>query len=455
MALDTLVVLAAVLAAAWLRQHASVFGTSLGYEIWALPASVAVWVATIALAGGYSKRIFDAGTEEFRRVAVGSVAAAGALSAICYFIEFRLSRGLFLGTFIIGVPLLFSVRWAARAAVQHAREAGALHHSVLIVGTVRSVDDVAQVLRRERRLGYRVAGALVTDPSPGSETSCGVPVLGAVSNIGDQVRSMGVDIVFLADGSISSTDGMRELAWDLEHDDVQVVVAPNISGVSNDRIRVRPIGGLPLIHIDPPRTTDASRWGKRAFDVAASTLLILMTLPIFLYAATRIRVHDGGPIFFRQVRVGRNGHEFNCLKFRTMVVDAEQRLEALQSQVGFESGLFKLARDPRVTAPGAMLRRLSIDELPQLLNVARGEMSLIGPRPGLPSEVAAYPEIAHRRLRVRPGLTGLWQVSGRSELSFEEAIRLDLYYVDNWSMLQDLHILTRTAGAVIRSRGAY
>ena len=162
-----------------------------------------------------------------------------------------------------------------------------------------------------------------------------------------------------------------------------------------------------------------------------------------------------GPVLFRQTRVGRNGQEFSCLKLRTMTTDAETRLTELQVQVGFTEGLFSSARDPGVTKPGAWLRRLSIDELPQLLNVLRGEMSLIGPRPPLPTEVASYPEMAHRRLRVRPGLTGLWQVSGRSDLSFEEAIRLDLYYVDNWSMLQDLSILAKTAGAVVRSHGAY
>lgn len=457
--LDAVVVVAAATVAGVLRRHTSLFGSANEYAgeqaAGALPLLVLVWLAMIAITGGYSRHVFDAGVEEFRRVALGSVAAAGSLSALCYLIEFRLSRGFFLGAFLLGVPVLFAVRWGVRFLVRKARRTGALHHSVLIVGTSRSTDDVARVLRREAHLGYQVAGALVTDATFLSETSAGVPVLGPVADIGKQVRALGVDVVFLADGAVTSTEDMRELAWDLEHDDVQVVVAPNISDVANDRVRVRPIGGLPVIHIDPPRTTDASRWGKRAFDILGSAVLLLLTAPVLLFAAVRVRSHDGGPVFFRQVRVGRHGQVFDCLKFRTMVLDAEAQLAALQASAGFSGGLFKMADDPRITRPGAILRRFSIDELPQLINVFRGEMSLIGPRPPLPREVESYPRIAHRRLRVRPGLTGLWQVSGRSDLSFEEAIRLDLYYVDNWSMLQDLSILARTAGAVVRSRGAY
>ena len=456
---DATAVLAAATAAALIRAETSWFGDvgtyAVGQAAMAFPALVAVWLLTIALLGGYSPAIFDAGTEEFRRVAVGTLAAAGALSAICYLVKFPLSRGFFVSAFLLGIPLLFVLRGALRASVTRARGHGSLQHSVLVVGTARSVDDVVRVLHRERRLGYQVAGALTSDRAPGSETSQGVPVLGNVDDVLETVRRTGVDVVMFADGSLSSTDHMRQMAWDLENDEVQVVVAPSVSDVSGDRIRMRPVGGLPMIHIDPPRTTDASRWGKRIFDIVGSSMLLVAALPVLAYAALCIKLHDGGPVIFRQTRVGRNAQDFGCLKLRTMVVDAEARIAALHHEVGFDGGLFKLAQDPRVTKPGVWMRRFSIDELPQLFNVLRGEMSLIGPRPPLPREVAAYPEIAHRRLRVRPGLTGLWQVSGRSNLSFDEAVRLDLYYVDNWSMLQDLSILAKTAGAVLRSRGAY
>jgi exopolysaccharide biosynthesis polyprenyl glycosylphosphotransferase len=232
-------------------------------------------------------------------------------------------------------------------------------------------------------------------------------------------------------------------------------VAPSVTDVAGDRIRVRPVGGLPLMHIEPPTAIEASRWGKRLFDVAGSLCLLLAFAPVFLVATLRVRLHDGGPVLFRQNRIGRDGRTFSCLKFRSMVLDAEERLAALHAQQGYENGLFKMENDPRITKPGQWLRRFSLDELPQLVNVLRGDMSLVGPRPPLPLEVERYEEDTHRRLRVRPGMTGLWQVSGRSDLSWSEAVRLDLYYVANWSMLQDLSILSKTFGAVFGTRGAY
>ena len=180
-----------------------------------------------------------------------------------------------------------------------------------------------------------------------------------------------------------------------------------------------------------------------------------MLSPVLIAAAVLVKLHDGGPVLFRQTRTGRHGEQFSCLKFRSMVVDAEAHLARLHAESGHDGGLFKMKEDPRITKPGRWLRRFSIDELPQLFNVVRGEMSLVGPRPPLPLEVASYEADTTRRLRVRPGMTGLWQVSGRSDLSWEEAVRLDLYYVDNWSMVQDASILVRTVRAVFGRSGAY
>jgi exopolysaccharide biosynthesis polyprenyl glycosylphosphotransferase len=234
------------------------------------------------------------------------------------------------------------------------------------------------------------------------------------------------------------------------------VLAPSITDVARERISVRPVGGLPLIHVEKPRSASAVARAKRFFDVAGSAALIVAFAPLFLFAATQVWRFDRGPVLFRQERIGRDGSPFDCLKFRTMVTDAEARLVTVHSQQGSAVGIFaKIKDDPRVTAPGHWMRRFSIDELPQLLNVLRGDMSLVGPRPQVAHEVALYDHAMARRLRVRPGMTGLWQVSGRSDLSLAEAIRLDLYYVDNWSMVQDLTILARTFGAVLGSRGAY
>ena len=282
-----------------------------------------------------------------------------------------------------------------------------------------------------------------------------MPLVGHSRSLAEVAIEADVDVVFLAGGAFDSSADMRRLAWDLEHEDIQVVIAPSVTDVAAERVSIRPVGGMPLIHLEKPRSREAVRRMKRTFDVVGSLALILAFSPVFALAAWKVWRNDGGPVLFRQSRVGRDGDTFSCLKFRTMVTDAEELLAKLHADAGYEGGLFKMEDDPRITKPGQWLRRFSVDELPQLFNVLRGDMSLVGPRPPLAHEVAQYDDDVARRLRVRPGMTGLWQVSGRSDLSWSEAIRLDLYYVDNWSMVQDLTILFRTFSAVFASRGAY
>jgi len=325
----------------------------------------------------------------------------------------------------------------------------------VISGGAAQIDDVAGVLRREKWLGYQLVGALVPEGLPGTETSSGIPVLGNADDLDEVTRLEGIDAIFFTGGSSRSAADLRRIVWQLEEKSIQLVLAPAMTDFSAERVRTRPVGGLPLIHLEPPRWAFASRWAKRTFDVVVTSLLIAACAPLIAYAALRIKLHDGGPILFRQTRVGRNGEEFGCFKFRTMVVDAESMVAQMQAELGVDALLFKMKDDPRITKPGRWLRRFSIDELPQLFNVVLGDMSLVGPRPQVPREVALYDDALRRRLNVRPGMTGLWQVSGRNDLSVEEAVRLDLYYVDNWSMMQDLSILAKTAGAVLSSRGAY
>ena len=245
------------------------------------------------------------------------------------------------------------------------------------------------------------------------------------------------------------------MGWQLERSDISLIVVPSLAEVAGPRIHLRPVAGLPLMHIEPPQADAAGRWSKRLFDLVGASLLLCFFAPVMLVIASVIKLDDGGPVLFRQARVGRNGTMFDCFKFRSMCVDAEQRLAALQHLNETDGVLFKLRADPRITRLGRFLRRFSLDELPQLINVVEGSMSLVGPRPPLQSEVDVYGLDVHRRLLVRPGMTGLWQVSGRSELSWRESVRLDLYYVDNWSMMGDLIILAKTLRAVVASRGAY
>lgn len=419
------------------------------------PLIILGWLAMIILRGGYRTDVFGAGSDEFRRVLNASLMAAGLAGVGCYLAKFPLSRGFFLLAFFLGIPALLLGRLLLRTGLRRARRKGAFCQRVLIAGSRSHVDEIAAVLRRESWLGYRVVGALTPEYDLSEETSSGVPVLGNVDDVGSMVASTEADVIFFAGGSVGASSQLRTSIWELERHNVQVVVAPSVTDISRERIKIRPVGGLPLIHVDPPTWTDASRWGKRTFDLAGAAVLLLLFAPLFLFTATQIKLHDRGPVLFAHTRTGRDGHSFRCLKFRTMVPNAEEFASNLQDETGQSALLFKVKDDPRITRPGRWLRRLSIDELPQLINVLKGEMSLVGPRPQVAAEVAMYDDSMSRRLHVRPGMTGLWQVSGRSDLTPQEAVRLDLYYVDNWSMLQDLSILLRTFGAVASSKGAY
>jgi exopolysaccharide biosynthesis polyprenyl glycosylphosphotransferase len=249
---------------------------------------------------------------------------------------------------------------------------------------------------------------------------------------------------------------LRRLAWALEGAGVDLLVAPALTDVAGPRVNVRPVSGLPLLQIAEPEFTGMRRLLKGAVDVTGSAVLLLLLAPAFLLLGLVVRFSSPGPVFFRQVRIGRDGKPFTMYKFRSMYADAEDRLAEVRAlnDHGSDGVLFKLTDDPRVTPIGRLLRRYSLDEFPQLINVLRGQMSLVGPRPPLPTEVAQYERDVHRRLLVKPGMTGLWQVSGRADLSWEETVRLDLYYVENWSVALDAEILWKTARAVLKGAGA-
>jgi exopolysaccharide biosynthesis polyprenyl glycosylphosphotransferase len=419
------------------------------------PVIIIGWVAAIFAVGGYRPQVFGAGLHEYKSVVNASLLTSAAVGISCFLVQFELSRGFFVLTFAIGIPMLVLGRLLLRRSVQRARTLGSLQHRVVIAGAEGHVDEIAAVLGREKWLGYNVIGALTPEPGDRSMTHSGIPLLGSSHSIAQVAIDAEADVVFLVGGAFNSSSEMRRLAWDLEHEEIAVVIAPSVTDVSSERISVRPVGGLPLIHLEKPRSQEAVRRAKRTFDIVGSLGLLLMFSPIFALAAFQIWRFDRGPVLFRQTRVGRDGATFHCWKFRTMVTNAEELLAELHRKQGYVGGLFKMENDPRVTGPGKWLRRFSLDELPQLVNVLTGDMSLVGPRPPLRHEVAQYEDDMARRLRVRPGMTGLWQVSGRSDLSWSEAIRLDLYYVDNWSMFQDLTILARTFGAVFGRRGAY
>jgi exopolysaccharide biosynthesis polyprenyl glycosylphosphotransferase len=321
------------------------------------------------------------------------------------------------------------------------------------------------MIRRESWLGFDILGALIdrrdrsikdhTDPKTLPTSASGVPILGAATVDSVMEHAQGINTVVYAGGAPLSHRERRLLNWELEKLHVHAIIAPGLSDTADHRVQSRHAGGIPLVYVSPPTWTRALRFSKRAFDVILASIAILLTSPLMLWAVIAITVTDGRPIFYRSYRIGREGRPFAFFKFRTMIKDADQLVDTLRDEHGVDDFLFKMQTDPRIIRPGRFMRRWSIDELPQLFNVLKGDMSLIGPRPALQDEVDRYDEIMQRRLRVRPGITGLWQVSGRSDLSLEDSVRLDLYYVDNWSMLQDLTILTKTVLAVLGGKGAY
>jgi exopolysaccharide biosynthesis polyprenyl glycosylphosphotransferase len=413
------------------------------------------WLAALIISGAYQESYFAAGTEEYRRVATASVGAAALVGVGCYVTRFPLSRGFYVLLFAIGIPLLLLTRLAGRRVIQRLRSRGRLSRQILIAGAPQHVEALADVLQRESWLGYSIIGCLTADAPSSPETRTGIPVLGRTRDAARVVAERDVDTLLFAEGAFENGTTLRQMAWELEgFRQLEIAVAPSLTDVAAGRVEIRPVAGLPLVYVGHTRAQDSGHWAKRAFDVVGSLALLAMSAPIWLWAALRIKLHDGGPVLFRQTRVGLEGKTFECLKFRTMVQEAESMLPTLESD---DAGhvLFKMQADPRITRAGRFLRRYSLDELPQLLNVLRGDMSLVGPRPPLPVEVQRYEALANRRLHVRPGLTGLWQISGRSDLSWDDTVRLDLYYVDNWSMVQDMVILLKTLSAVVAGRGAY
>lgn len=455
--LDAVVIVLSALLAQWGRSQWGRFydvDDSTGLAV----VLVALWLVCLLASGAYSPHDFGGGSREYKNVMRATAFAAGLVGGACYLAKFPLSRSFFILLFAFGVTFLLISRYVSRKVLQAVRRRGHLQQSVLLVGAIDHVEEIASVLLRERWLGYSLIGALLP---PGTttrgETPLGLKVLGSTADTANMVRSLGVDAIIFAGGAVNSAREMRRATWELEDTKVRVLLAPSLTDVSSDRIHPRPAAGLPLIQLEGPGNLHASRFLKRVFDLVLSGLLLVMVAPVVGAIALGIKLGDRGPVFFVQQRVGRNGAPFGVLKFRSMVVDAEARLQALAdlNRHGEEHVLFKAEHDPRITRIGGVLRRLSLDELPQLINVFLGHMSLVGPRPPLQAEVDRYEHDVLRRLVVRPGMTGLWQVSGRSNLSWEESVRLDLYYVDNWSLAQDLIILARTARAVVGGRGAY
>ena len=421
----------------------------------AIPVLLAgvAFLATVAISHGYDAKAVGDGAREFQAVLRGGVAALAVPALATAMVQQPLPR-----VHVLVVALLMTMtgmvaRRLLRRGLHHARRMGVAMERTLVVGDAESVEQTIARLREGAHHGYQVVGICLPSATTPAPEGAGAPVLGALADIAQVAYDHRIETVIVA-GSELTGDALRRLSWALGRAGADLVVAPGLVEVLGPRVTVRPTVGLSLLEVEtvPPRRRLLA---KSILDRVLGTALLVLASPVILGGALAVRLTSKGPAFFRQRRIGVDGRPFMMMKLRSMYVDAEERREALLAESDGNGVLFKMHDDPRITPVGRIMRRYSIDELPQLWNVAKGDMSLVGPRPPLPVEVDGYQDQVFRRLHVRPGLTGLWQVSGRSDLSWDESVRLDLRYVDNWSVAMDLLILWKTARAVLMPQGAY
>jgi len=427
---------------------------TIGYTLVTL-CIIVLWMSALAYFATRDHNIIGTGITEYKRLVDATIRVFGTTAIISFLFKVDLARGYFLTALPIGLLLIVLGRWSWRQWLVSRRREGRYVHRALVVGERVKSEHLAIGVRRDAGAGLFLVGAITENGTVTEDLIEGVPVLGNFSQILTALDASRADTVIFTGADNYGPRQMRELGWELQSRKVDLIMAPALTDVAGPRIHARPVSGLPLIQVDFPSFEGRRHLAKRTFDVVSSGLGLLVVSPLLLWIVVAIRRDSAGPAFFFQKRVGLNGNGFRMIKFRSMVMDAEGQLPGLLDQSDGNGVLFKLKSDPRITKVGSILRRLSLDELPQLVNVFLGHMSLVGPRPPLASEVEQYDGWAERRLLVKPGITGLWQVSGRSDLSWNDSIRLDLYYVENWSLLGDVIILYRTARAIVRPTGAY
>jgi exopolysaccharide biosynthesis polyprenyl glycosylphosphotransferase len=460
---DVVVVIAAVLVAQFVRFG----GSSLTESDWNVRLTLysvlfaSLWIAALAIFHTRSPRIVGEGLPEYVQVFNASFWTFGAIAIGSLLLKLDIARGYLAVALPTGTLGLLLARHLWRRHLARARSRGECQTSVIAIGDRRAVSVLAREVTRNPKNGYRIVGVGIPGYSeaPGSSLTIGqieIPIIGDELHAIAAITRYGADTVAITGTEHFGADGIRRLLWELEPIDVDLVVSPGVMDIGGQRLMVRPVSGYPLIHVEKPQYRGAKRFGKRAFDTCFAVAALVAAAPVLLCAAIAIKITSSGPVFYAAERIGLDGRPFTMLKLRTMVADANTQLEKLAEHNDCPNAvLFKIRDDPRVTSVGKFLRRFSIDEIPQFINVVKQQMSVVGPRPPLRSEVDTYDGQVRRRLLVRPGVTGLWQVSGRSDLDWEESVRLDLFYVENWSMAGDLAIIAKTLRAVTAHQGAY
>ncbi|MBT2248078.1 sugar transferase [Arthrobacter sp. BHU FT2] len=427
---------------------------------WLSVVLVCLWWVMLEAWNSRQSRILGAGPDEYKRVAAASLWLFGLVAIVSYVFQLDTARGYVGIALPSGLLGLLLARWFMRQHLNVSRAKGGSMSRLLLLGGPSAVVHLASSLQGAKYAGYLPVAAYTPGAStePLEHREGVLPVLGNKSEVNailTAIDSCAADAVAVSAGVQLHPENLRHLGWELAARNVGLIMAPALTDIAGPRIHTQQVAGLPLIHVTTPTLEGGQRVAKRLFDLIVSGFLILLSLPLMSVVALAVRLDSRGPVLFRQTRVGMEGQPFQMYKFRSMIVDAELRLHELAHRNEGHGILFKMRDDPRVTRVGRALRKYSLDELPQLFNIFAGSMSLVGPRPPLPSEVESYEHDVRRRLLVKPGLTGLWQVSGRSNLSWQDSVRLDLYYVENWSLAGDLVILLKTIRAVFHTTGAY
>jgi exopolysaccharide biosynthesis polyprenyl glycosylphosphotransferase len=408
-----------------------------------------------------SPGVIGAGLEEYRLVVSATVWTFGAIAIVTLLARVDVARGYLAVALPLGLLALLVTRNLRRVYVARQRAHGKYQTAVLAIGDRDAVTVLADELMRDPTNGYRVVGMCVPRYGELGGDSISIhgreiPIFGDDSQALVAIHLTGADTVAVTATEHLGVHGIRKLTWDLESMDIDLLVSPGVLDVAGPRLSMRPVAGFPLIHVEKPQYHGAQRFQKRAFDFCFALAAIVGTSPLLILTAIAVKLTSKGPVFYAAERIGLDGKPFKMLKFRSMVDHADRQLPTLlPHNEGAGGVLFKMRQDPRVTQVGRFIRKMSIDELPQFFNVLKRDMSVVGPRPPLPREVETYDGEVRRRLLVKPGITGLWQVSGRSDLSWENSVRLDLSYVENWSMIGDLIIIGKTLKVVLSSHGAY
>jgi exopolysaccharide biosynthesis polyprenyl glycosylphosphotransferase len=433
-------------------------GDSQTYAVLTVVLVVAWWLF-LGVWGSRDPKILGAGTEEYKRIFAASLWLFGVVAIMSYVLQFETARGYVGLALPVGIISLLFARWVVRQFLCADRSRGGSNSRVMVIGGPHSAEHLVRSFLSHPQAGYQpVAAYLVGHPDEVLSSDVATPVVGHAQDLDEIIKGIaecGADTVAISSGAQLSPDQLRRLGWELAARGTGMILAPALTDVAGPRIHTQPVAGLPLIHVSTPKLTGGKRIAKRLFDVVGSSLLILGSSPILLVIGLLVKVTSPGPVFYTQSRIGKSGTPFHMIKFRSMRINADDELQLLlEAQGTSDRPLFKVENDPRITRIGHVLRKYSLDELPQLFNVLIGTMSLVGPRPQREGEVALYDDAAHRRLFVSPGMSGLWQVSGRSNLSWEQSIRIDLYYVENWSLTQDIVILLKTFRAVFGGHGA-